>query len=487
MGMGRHIRLVLVLAVLVGLAAIAAGAIGVAGSLIEIWDRLREGPAIVFYGLLLFLAAIALLAAWLVWTVLFPRKAVRKQKGQIPPTEENLQERLADGRASGIDLSVAEQELLELVRRRDSGTLYLCLMGEISTGKSSLISALAPEAQVEIGVTGGTTEDIAHHRWTTPAGDDVVLADVPGTGAAGHGIDEVGLNEALRAHVVAYVCDGDLGRVQFQDMKTLVAMQKPIVLVLNKSDRYNEDETRVLTSRLRERLTEAGAGSDTELVAVSAGTSGPGGAGDPVAPQIDSLTRALQRQIDRSPEALNDLRDTAVFSMVAADLDAAESEHRRVRAKKTVDGYTRKAVVGAMAAVSPGTDVLIQGYLGTGLVRELCGIFDVPASEIDTGRLLELSQGYVGKSLPILLAVAGNALKAFPGIGTIAGGLTHAVAYGLIFDALGRGLTSALEEGGELRPAMAARKFGENLGEDLRTRTIRFARLALEEKKRDTD
>ncbi|MGI9265374.1 MAG: GTPase, partial [Gammaproteobacteria bacterium] len=196
---------------------------------------------------------------------------------------------------------------------------------------------------------------------------------------------------------------------------------------------------------------------------------------------------ALQRQIDRSPDALNDLRDTAVFRMVAADLDTAESEHRRVMAKKTVDSYTRKAIVGAMAAVSPGTDVLIQGYLGTGLVRELCGIFDVPASEIDTGRLLELSQGYVGKSLPILLAVAGNALKAFPGIGTIAGGLTHAVAYGLIFDALGRGLTSALEEGGELRPATAARKFGENLGEDLRTRTIRFARLALEEKKRDTD
>jgi hypothetical protein len=131
--------------------------------------------------------------------------------------------------------------------------------------------------------------------------------------------------------------------------------------------------------------------------------------------------------------------------------------------------------------------VLIQGYLGTALVRELCRIFGVSASDIDTGRLLELSQGYVGKSLPILLAVAGNALKAFPGIGTIAGGLTHAVAYGLIFDALGRGLTSALEEGGELRPATAARKFGENLGEDLRTRTIRLARLALEERKRDAD
>ena len=480
-------RLVLVLAVLVGLAAVAAGAVGVAGSLIEIWDRLREGPAVVFYGLLFFLLAVAGLAAWLVWSLLFPRKSKRQRRVQAPITEEGLQKRLEDGRESGLDLGDAERELLELTRRRDSGTLYLCLVGEISTGKSSLINAMAPDAEVDIGVTGGTTEQVSHYRWSTPSGDQVVLADVPGSGASGEGIDEVGLNEALRAHVVAYVCDGDLGRSQFQDLKTLVAMNNPIVLVLNKSDRYSDRETKTLRDRLRERLTEAGAGRDAELVTVSTGEAKVAEGETSGSPQVEARLTALQRQVDRSPEALNDLRDTAVFSMVAASLDEAEAEHRKVQAKQTVDSYTRKAVVGAIAAVSPGSDVLIQGYLGTALVRELCKIFGVSASDIDTGRLLELSQGYVGKSLPILLAVAGNALKAFPGIGTIAGGLTHAVAYGLIFDALGRGLTSALEEGGELRPAAAARKFGENLGENLRTRTIRLARLALEEKNRDAD
>jgi GTP-binding protein EngB required for normal cell division len=487
MGIGRHMRLVLVLAVLVGLAAVAAGAVGVAGSLIEIWDRLREGPALVFYGLLFFLVAIAGLASWLVWSILLPRKSKRKRRTQAPLTEDGLQKRLADGRESGLDIGEAERELIELTRRRDSGTLYLCMAGEISTGKSSLISAMAPDAEVEIGVSGGTTEEVSHHRWLTPSGDQVVLADVPGTGASGEGIDELGLNEALRAHVVAYVCDGDLGRSQFQDLKTLIAMGKPIVLVLNKSDRYNDQETQTLYDRLSERLVEAGAGRDAELVTVSAGETMETKGGRSGRPQVETLLKALQRQIDRSPEALNDMRDTAVFSMVAANLDEAETEHRKVLAKRTVESYTRKAVVGAMAAVSPGTDVLIQGYLGTGLVRELCKIFEVSANDIDTGRLLELSQGYVGKSLPILLAVAGNALKAFPGIGTIAGGLTHAVAYGLIFDALGRGLTSALEEGGDLRPATAARKFGENLGEDLRTRTIRLARLALEEKNRGAE
>ena len=38
----------------------------------------------------------------------------------------------------------------------------------------------------------------------------------------------------------------------------------------------------------------------------------------------------------------------------------------------------------------------------------------------------------------------------------------------------------ALAEGGELRVAVAAQKFRENLGEDLRARTIGVARMAIE-------
>jgi len=137
--------------------------------------------------------------------------------------------------------------------------------------------------------------------------------------------------------------------------------------------------------------------------------------------------------------------------------------------------------VGALAAVSPGTDLLIQGYLGSALVRELCRLYQIPARDVEVSRLLDLSQGYVGRTLPITLAVAGNALKAFPGAGTIAGGVTHAVAYGLIFDALGRGLSRSLAEGGELRPAAAARRFRESMSEDLGARTLRIARMAIEE------
>ncbi len=85
--------------------------------------------------------------------------------------------------------------------------------------------------------------------------------------------------------------------------------------------------------------------------------------------------------------------------------------------KQIIRSSTRKAVVGALAAVSPGTDVIIQGYIGTAMTRELCNLFGAAPRDIDIEDFLNLSQSRAGKALPLSLAVAGNGLKAFPGHG----------------------------------------------------------------------
>jgi GTP-binding protein EngB required for normal cell division len=463
-------RLLLVFAIVLATIAIAGGAISVAGSLADVWDRLRDGPLPVFLGLVGFVIGVAMLAGWLVWRLLLPQR--RRRSPAAPRVDEaTLALRLEEAREQGLDISVAEKELRELARRREAGALYLCFFGEVGAGKSSLIRALVPDAGARAGVTGGTTKDVTHYRWRTDGGDEVILADVPGSGLE-PGDDEAGLAEAVRAHVVVYVSEADLTRRQFDDLAALAAIGKPMILVLNKTDRYSDREADMIASRLGDRLRQAGAGDDALVVSASAIGQGDSGAA--------ALRQALQRLIDSSPDALDALRDRAVFHVVDERLGLAEQQRRSAAAEDIVRGYTRKAIIGALAAVSPGTDVLIQGYLGTAMVRELCKLYDAPARDVEISRLLDLSQSYVGRTLPILLAVAGNALKAFPGVGTIAGGVTHAVAYGLIFDALGRGLSMSLAEGGDLRPAAAARLFRESLGEDLKGRTLRIAQMALE-------
>ena len=120
------------------------------------------------------------------------------------------------------------------------------------------------------------------------------------------------------------------------------------------------------------------------------------------------------------------------------------------------------------------------------MVKELAAVYDVSVRKMDTDLLMELVQKNVVKSTTLVMAIAGNALKAFPGAGTLAGGAMHAVAYGLIFDTLGRAVVSTLETRGELRPVQTASVFKETFGEDLETsarRIVRFAALAQRQKK----
>jgi hypothetical protein len=115
------------------------------------------------------------------------------------------------------------------------------------------------------------------------------------------------------------------------------------------------------------------------------------------------------------------------------------------------------------------------------MVQDLCKLYDSPISQLDLDQFLNFSQGRLRKSIPLLLAVAGNGLKAFPGIGTVAGGLAHAVAYGLIFDALGACVAQTLEQRGTLKPATAAATFQEMLSGNLEERTKAIARLVIDQ------
>lgn len=485
MQFNRHIRLVLALVVLAASLVIVAAVLFVTESALSVWAQLKDSAPWVFYGYLGLIALLALGAGVVVWRLLVPREARPQRAQAAPPTEEDIGARLEKAAQAGVDVAEAERELQKLRERRAAGEVHIAVFGDISAGKSSLIRALVPGVNVPVAATGGTTRALARYTWDSPAGDHLLLVDMPGTNEPERGLDALAREEALRAHVVIYVCEGDLSRSQFQELQALLALHKPVVVAVNKTDRYSDDDLNRILSRLRERLAPW---PDVEIIAIRAGGArqvvrvAPDGTEQTVeqalSPQVGPLQVALQRRIDNDANAIEQLRDAAVFVLAGQKIDQAVAAHRRQRAEEIVRQYTRKAVVGALAAVSPGTDVVIQGYLSVNLIKELCDLYDTPAREIDTDRFMQLIEAQTGKTLPLVLALAGNTLKAFPGVGTVAGGLAHAVAYGLIFDALGRAVSRTLESRGALHPVPAAQFFKESLGEDLEARARRLVDLA---------
>jgi len=484
------IRLLVALLVSLGLAALLLLVLYATNLSFEVWDRLKEAPAW-FMGI--YVAALATLAsggAWLFWRLVFPRHREGEEEPPalpVPRTDREMDEKIQVAELAGVDVEAARQELTELQTRREIGEVYVALFGQVSTGKSSLVRALLPDATPVIDPRGGTTRDVTRYTWTSPAGDRLTLVDLPGLNEPDGYLGALAREEAQRAHVVIYLVDGDLTRDQHDELESLLAFGRPVILALNKADLYGAADLAQIRSRLGERIQDRGR---IDVLTVSAATTRevvrvlPDGREETVLrevpPQVDALITALQQRIDADLDRLEHLRDASVFVLATRKLGDAVSTHRRERAESLVTEYSRKAVIGAMAAVAPGTDVLIQGYLGIQLVNKLCQVYEVPAREIDVKTFLDLAGGRVRKALPLFLAIAGNGLKAFPGIGTLTGGLLHAVAYGLIFDSLGRAVTQTLASRGALRTGPALRAFEETLSGDLEARTRRLAKLALD-------
>jgi GTPase SAR1 family protein len=484
------LRLLLATLVSIGFAAALVALLYATELAYSVWERLAQAPI----GLVtLYIAVITALAAavgWALWRLLRPRPEPGKMRPArpTPASPAEIEGRIAKAAAQGADTGAVRAELARLTQGQREGRLCIALFGEVSSGKSSLVQALLPEARVDIDPRAGTTRRVCHYRWPAPNGEEVEIVDLPGCNDPVEDLEPVSREEALRAHAVVYLTDQDLTRRQHRELLALAALGKPVIVALNKMDWYSEPDLRALRGRIAERV------PGCELVALSAGgqrevvRSAAMGQNEvstePIPAHVEELLAALARALGQDRAALLRGHKALVLGLAAHKLDLSLAAHRRTRAEEIVRDYARQAVLGALVTVTPGTDLVIQGYLAMGMLRALGELYEVPAHQVDIARLLKLVTRQARKSLPLVLAVVGNAFKAFPGLGTVAGGALHAVGYGLIFESLGRAVAENLAQDGELAERATLRRFEEDLSEDMETRARRLVRLALAPERR---
>ena len=457
---------------------------------LSVWNTLKAAPAWLQLAYVTMAVLLPLVTVVLFWSWFRPRQAPRQREEAVPASYEQLQQDLLSAGQSGVDIEPALDEIREQRRRKAGGEIFIAVHGEVSTGKSSLVNAMLPDARIESDPRAGTTTDIRHYSWTAGSGDRVVIADLPGFNLDD---DSAALEETRRAHLVIFLADADLTASQAAQLRRLTATGKPVVVALNKSDRYSPAEIAALRGRLQQR---SGLSAE-DVVVISAGGreevvrllgSGIEQKESRVRePQIRPLLEAVQRHLDQNRELMESLRDSAVLLLASEKLVEARRRHQDQSANELVERYSRRAVIGALAAVTPGSDLVIQSVLATQLIRELSRVYEVPVRELEIDAFLKLAGSRLKNMTAITLAIAGNALKAFPGLGTISGGVVHAIAYGMIFDSLGKAAAKTLASRGDLRPYPAAVAFEELLHGNLEAGPLRFARMVVAGKDRRSE
>lgn len=155
-----------------------------------------------------------------------------------------------------------------MLSRLERGELHVAVFG-VSTGKSAPGNALLGREAFRVGVLHGTTSDAEPVSLDEAQHDGLVLIDTPGINELdGEAREQLAFEVAEVSDLVVFVCDGDLTREELDALKTLAATQRPLLLALNKADRYGNDELADLLQHLRLRV--AGLVREEDVLAVAA-------------------------------------------------------------------------------------------------------------------------------------------------------------------------------------------------------------------------
>ncbi len=175
--------------------------------------------------------------------------------GHLALARESLRELLDDSRVpSEVRASLSEDygQVENMLEKLEHGHIHIAVFGRVSVGKSALVNALLGEQRFSTSPLHGETRAVQRGRWHEFRDGNVYLIDTPGINEIdGQSREALAKEVAGRADLVLFVVDGDLTQIERDALDTLGAQRRPLLLVLNKIDRYSRAEKEQLLDVLR--------------------------------------------------------------------------------------------------------------------------------------------------------------------------------------------------------------------------------------------
>ena len=169
---------------------------------------------------------------------------------------ESLRELIDDPRVPESVRQELEQEYRHVRRMLDkleNDEIHIAVYGRVSVGKSALLNALLGESRFSTSPLHGETREVATGNWREYAAGNILLIDTPGINEIdGEAREQLAVDVAQRTDIVLFVVDGDMTATELEALRRLKALGMPLLLVLNKADRYSHEQL----DRIRQSLSE---------------------------------------------------------------------------------------------------------------------------------------------------------------------------------------------------------------------------------------
>lgn len=289
----------------------------------------------------------------------------------------------------------AIEALAEKLEREE---IHIALVGRVSTGKSSIGNALLGKEVFSTSTLHGETRNAQAEDWQKVKASHVVLIDTPGIDELdGAARERMAREVAQRSDVILFICEGDLTDVEYSALQELAALGRPVLLIMNKADRYTEEERSLLMSRLGERV-EPLLGTNRVMAA----------AADPRPERVIRVdeqgreqegTRPRLADVQQIRERLWTLLENEGKSLAALNAAVFASEldsqvARRIVAARAdiAERVIRNSCIGKGVAVAanpvPALDLLAAAGIDVAMVTQLGRVYGHALSKREATRLL---------------------------------------------------------------------------------------------------
>ncbi len=268
------------------------------------------------------------------------------------------------------------------IKKLEKKELQVSVYGRVGVGKSSLLNALIEKQIFPTDILNGNTKTVKSYTWGKrfKSLNKVDLVDSPG-------IDEVdnqkkeklNFDYLLDSHLILFVIDSDLTRIDLRYIEELLLHNKPIVLVLNRCDQWKTKEAKLILASIHKKLSFYKQKVKIALVSSSPREAKikPDGTvrSEQKTPKVNIFKNELKDIIDQSGELLlciNSLRIAGQFYKLL-------KENRLLKKREAA-----QALIGKYAALK-ASGVAINPFLMIDLFTGLA---------LDSALIIELSKLY---------------------------------------------------------------------------------------------
>jgi GTP-binding protein Era len=323
--------------------------------------------------------------------------------GHLSLASESLRELINDARLpDGVRESLSHDydAVQSMLDKLEHGHLHISAFGRVSTGKSSLLNALIGEQRFSVSPLHGETKHSSIESWNELDAGGVFLIDTPGLDEAG-GEDREALAREVagRSDLVIFVVDSDITDTELDALKAAISEGRPILIALNKSDLYTQDECSALLQSLREKTD--GIIDAQHIVAVAAQPR----------PQIilEIDDGGNERETQRPREAdiselkikLWDILEAEGKTLAALNAslfasDLSDQVGRRILMARSELGerLVRTYCVAKGIAVAfnpvPIADLFAAAFIDVGMVVHLSKVYDLPLNKAEAGSIVKV-------------------------------------------------------------------------------------------------